>query len=398
MAKLSLDDIEVKGKRVLMRVDFNVPLNDKGRVRDDTRIQAALPTIKTILKKGGKAILMSHLGRPKGVVVDKMRLEPVAERLGQLLKRDVVMAPDCIGEEVGRMVSKLKEGDVLLLENLRFHPEETSNDERFSEQLARWGDVYVNDAFGTCHRAHASVVGVTNFFEKRAAGHLVLKELAFLGEALTDPKRPFIALFGGAKVSDKIGIVQHLLEKVDGVLVGGGMAFTLLKAHDVEVGTSLVEEDKVEVAQTIMMMAESTGVQVLLPLDCVVAREIEEKAETEVAKFDEIPSGWKGLDIGPSTINLFTKAILGAKTVLWNGPMGVFEHEPFAAGTEAVAQALAKATKEGCVTVVGGGDTVAALGAFELKEKVSHVSTGGGAALEFLEGKELPGIAALSEK
>jgi phosphoglycerate kinase len=356
-----------------------------------------LPTINTILDKGGKVILMSHLGRPKGKVVEKMRLEPVAERVEQLLKRKVTMAPDCVGEGVEGMVSEMREGDVLLLENLRFHPEETSNDDTFSEQLARLGDVYINDAFGTCHRAHASVVGVTQYFRERAAGYLVLKELAFLGEALADPKRPFIAIFGGAKVSDKIGVMHNLLKKVDGILVGGGMAFTLLKAQGVEIGTSIVEDDKIGVAQSILMEAESSGVQVLLPLDCVIAKEIEDKAETQVVTFDEIPSGWKGLDIGPSTVRLFTKAVLAAKTVLWNGPMGVFEREPFAAGTETVARTMAMATREGCVTIVGGGDTVAALRVFELKDRMSHVSTGGGAALEFLEGKELPGIAALTD-
>ncbi|UCE18867.1 MAG: phosphoglycerate kinase [Gemmatimonadota bacterium] len=398
MAKLSVDDIELEGKRAIVRVDFNVPLDEAGNVRDDTRIQAALPTVKTILDRGGKAVLMSHLGRPKGTVVEKMRLAPVAERLGQLLKRRVIMAPDCVGEEVEGMVSEMRQGEVLLLENLRFHPEETTNDDTFSQQLARLGDVYINDAFGTCHRAHASVVGVTRYFEERAAGYLVLKELAFLGEALADPKRPFVAVFGGAKVSDKIGVMHNLIKKVDGILVGGGMAFTFLKAQGVEIGTSIVEEDKIEVAQTIMMVAESSGVQVLLPLDCVIAQEVEERAETQVVKFNEIPSGWKGLDIGPSTASLFKKALLSAKTVLWNGPMGVFEREPFAAGTETVARTLAKVTQEGCVTVVGGGDTVAALRVFELKDRMSHVSTGGGAALEFLEGKELPGIAALTER
>ncbi|MFQ6091781.1 MAG: phosphoglycerate kinase [bacterium] len=398
MAKLGLDDIQLKGRRILVRADFNVPLDETGRLRDDTRIRAALPTIRAILSRGGKAILMSHLGRPKGRVQERLRLAPVAQRLEQLLKQRVVMAPECVGQTVEKTVSQLKEGEVLLLENLRFHPGETSNDEEFSKQLARLGDVYVNDAFGTCHRAHASVVGVTKFFEQRAAGYLVLKELSFLGEALADPERSFIAIFGGAKVSDKIEVMHNLLKRVDGILVGGGMAFTFLKAQGVDVGASLVEDDKVDVARAIIMETESAGVQIFLPLDCMVAREVEQGIETKVVGFDEIPSGWKGVDIGSSTMNLFTKAILGAKTILWNGPMGVFEREPFAAGTEAVARALAKATAEGSVTVVGGGDTVAALSSFGLREKMSHVSTGGGAALQFLEGKELPGIGAITDK
>jgi len=398
MAKLSIDDIELKGKRVLVRVDFNVPLDEMGQVRDDTRMRAALPTIQAILSKGGNAVLMSHLGRPKGKVDERLRLAPVAQRLGELLQQDVASAPDCVGEQIERMVSQLKGGQVLLLENLRFHPEETSNDALFSEQLARLGDVYVNDAFGTCHRAHASVVGVTKFFDERAAGYLVLNELAFLGRALTDPERPFKAVFGGAKVSDKIGVMQNLLGKVDGILVGGGMAFTFLKAQGVDVGSSLLETEKVDVAKAIMTEAEAAGIQFLLPLDSVVAKDVEEDAETKVVGFDEIPDGWRGLDIGPSTIQLFTDAILNSKTVLWNGPMGVFEVEPFAGGTEAVGHALARATKAGTVTIVGGGDSAAALRAFGLKEKMAHVSTGGGAALEFLEGKELPGIAAITDK
>lgn len=398
MAKLSLDDMEVKGKRVLMRVDFNVPLDDSGRVRDDTRIRSVLPTLSAILDRGGKAILMSHLGRPKGKVLEEFSLKPVAERLGELLNTSVGMAPDCIGKEVEEMVATLSTGDILLLENLRFHPGETGNDEAFSRQLARLGDVYVNDAFGTCHRAHASVVGVTQYFEQRAAGYLVQKELSFMGEALADPKQPFVAIFGGAKVSDKIGVVRNLLNRVDVILIGGGMAFTFLKAQGVDVGTSLVEDDKIEVARAIMEEAESAGVQLQLPVDCVVAREIEDTAERAEVSITDMPSEWKGLDIGPKTSQLFLKSIQDAQTILWNGPMGVFERKPFACGTETVARAVAQATDRGAVSIAGGGDTVAALNVFQLMEGMSHVSTGGGAAMEFLEGKELPGIAALTEK
>lgn len=398
MLKLSIDDLEVKGKRVLVRVDFNVPLDETGRVRDDTRIRAALPTISTILERGGRAILMSHLGRPKGKVVEEARLKPVAERLGDMLNKTVNMAPDCLGEEVEKMVSALDEGEVLLLENLRFHQGETANDDGFSQQLARLGDVYVNDAFGTCHRAHASVVGVTEFFDQCAAGYLVQKELTFLGEALADPKRPFIAIFGGAKVSDKIGVMRNLLSKVDALLVGGGMAFTFLKSQGVDVGMSLVEDDKIEVARTIMEETESAGVQLHLPLDCIVASGIEDRAERNEVSITHIPPEWKGLDIGAKTVVNFANTIQDAKTILWNGPMGVFESKPFAGGTEAVAKAVADATEHGTVSIAGGGDTVAALNAFGLKENMSHVSTGGGAALEFLEGKELPGIAALTDR
>jgi phosphoglycerate kinase len=398
MAKLSLDDIELKGKRVLTRVDFNVPLDEMGRVRDDTRIQAALPTVSTVLERGGKAVLMSHLGRPKGKVSDAYRLRPVAEHLSLLLNRKVVMAPDCIGEEVENLALQMRQGEAMLLENLRFHTGETANDEAFSQQLAALGDVYVNDAFGTCHRAHASVVGVTRFFKQCAAGYLIQKELKFMGEALADPERPFIAIFGGAKVSDKIEVLRNLLDRVDGMLVGGGMAFTFLRAEGIDVGASLVEDDKIEVAKAITEEAKAAGVQLRLPLDCIVAQEIEDTAEAKVVDITTMPAEWKGLDIGPKTIQHFTHAIQDAKTILWNGPLGVFEQNPFAGGTKAVARAVAEATDRGAVTIVGGGDTVAALSAFGFKENMSHVSTGGGAAMEFLEGKELPGIAALTEK
>jgi phosphoglycerate kinase len=395
--KLCVEDLGLKGKRVLVRVDFNVPLDTSGTVRDDTRIRAALPTIEAILSKGGKVILMSHLGRPKGQVKDEYRLAPVAQRLGELLQKQVAMAPDCIGAEVEKMVAGMKDGDILLLENLRFHPEEEKNDEAFSSQLARLGDAYVNDAFGTCHRAHASTVGVTGFFAQRAAGYLVLKELSFLGNALLVPRKPFVTVLGGAKVSDKIGIMRNLLGKVDSFVVGGGMAFTFLRAQGMDVGSSLVEQDKIEVAKAIMDEARIAGVGLHFPVDCVAAETIDKPNMVKHTRVDAIPRGWMGLDIGKESACHFSRVIHEAKTVFWNGPMGVFEQKPFAEGTASVARALAEITRQGAITVAGGGDTIAALGLYDLKGSLSHVSTGGGAAMEFLEGIELPGIAALSE-
>lgn len=398
MAKLTIDDLELAGKRVLVRVDFNVPLDEHGRITDDTRILKSLPTVRKILTEGGKAILMSHLGRPKGQVVESLRLRPVAERLGQLLGQEVKMAPDCISQGVRAMVETLGEGGCLLLENLRFHPEEEANDPDFSRELASLGDLYVNDAFGTAHRAHASTVGATRFFEQRAAGYLMARELEYLGRALEDPQKPFVALLGGAKISGKIELIHNLLDRVDTILIGGGMAFTFFKAQGLEVGDSLLEEDRIGLAGQTLQEAQRRGVELLLPVDCVVADRFAPDANIQVVKQTEIPSGWQALDIGPRTVKLFSSCLRGARTVLWNGPMGVFELEPFARGTEALARALAQVTEAGAVTIIGGGDSAAAVAKLGLKDKMSHVSTGGGASLEFLSGKELPGVVALTDK
>ncbi|HID11861.1 MAG TPA: phosphoglycerate kinase [Candidatus Latescibacteria bacterium] len=401
MAKLTVRDLELKGKRVLMRVDFNVPLED-GKVRDDTRIRASLPTIRYVTEHGGKLILMSHLGRPKGKVVPELSLKPVAGRLSELLGRPVGMAPDCMGPEVEKMVGELKEGDVLLLENMRFHPEEEKNDPEFSRKLASLGDVYVNDAFGTAHRAHASTEGVTHYFSQCAAGFLMEKELEFLGMVLENPKRPFVAILGGAKVSDKIGVIRNLLGQVDALLIGGGMAYTFFKAKGWEVGKSLLEEDKVSLASELMEEAGRKGVRLVLPVDNVVTDFLDfegrKYGRTQVVPSDRIPSDWEGVDIGPETAREFREEVLGAKTVFWNGPMGVFEIDEFAKGTEEVAKALAEATEKGAVTVVGGGDSAAAVRKAGLEERVSHASTGGGASLEFVEGRELPGVKSLTDK
>jgi phosphoglycerate kinase len=398
MAKLTLDDINVSGKRVLMRVDFNVPIGDDGKVADDLRIRAALPSIRKVLESGGSLVLMSHLGRPKGKRDEKYSLKPVAERLSELLGKPVKMAPDCIGPEVEKMARELKPGEVLLLENLRFHGEEEANDPAFAEQLARLGDVYVNDAFGTAHRAHASTEGVTKYFKVCAAGYLMQKELEYLGKAVGEPERPYVAIMGGAKISGKIDVIQNLLPKVDVLLIGGGMAYTFFRAKGYSIGKSLLEEDRIEVAKQVMADAKARGVELILPLDNVVATEISETAETKVTPDENVPEGWIGVDIGPKTIARFREKILGAKTIVWNGPMGIFEKDPFAKGTIAIAQALAEATKKGATTVVGGGDSAAAIAKAGLEEEVSHVSTGGGASLEFLAGLTLPGVAALTDK
>ena len=394
MNKLTIDDLDLKDKKVLVRVDFNVPLDEKKEITDDKRIVESLPTIKKILDSGGKAILMSHLGRPKGKTPD-LSLLPVAKRLEKLLGKPVRFVNDCIGPEVEKAVNGLKYGECLLLENLRFYAEEEKNDPEFAKKLAKWGDVYVNDAFGTAHRAHASTEGVTKYFKECAAGYLMQKELKYLGMALSDPKRPFAALLGGAKVSGKIDVIKNLMNKVDSILIGGGMAFTFYKAMGMEVGGSLVEEDKVGLAKEILSKAK---VELNLPLDFVVAKEPKEDAETKVVDKDKIPKGWKGLDIGPKTIELFSKKLQNAKTVVWNGPMGVFEVDEFANGTEKIAKTLAEITKKGAITIVGGGDTAAAVAKANLEDQMSHISTGGGASLEFLEGKVLPGVAALSDK
>ncbi len=397
MNKLTIDDIELKGKRVLMRADFNVPLDENQNITDDRRITAALPTIETILEKGGKLILMSHLGRPKGKRVPEMSLAPVAKRLSELLGKEIVFVDDCIGEKVEQAVENLNAGDVLLLENLRFYKEETDNDEEFSKKLASLGDVYVNDAFGTAHRAHASTVGVTKFIKTCVAGYLMQKEIDYLGNAIANPVRPFTAILGGAKISGKIDVIQNLFDKVDTLIIGGGMAFTFLKAMDYKIGKSLLDKEKVELAKEILEKAESSNVQFLLPIDVVVAEEFSNDSPKEIVDVDRIPENKMGMDIGPKTIRMFQEEILASKTVVWNGPMGVFEFDNFAQGTNAIAKALAQATQNGATTIVGGGDSAAAIKKAGLEEQVSHVSTGGGASLEFLEGKVLPGVAALTD-
>ncbi len=397
MRKLFIEDLNLKGKRVLVRVDFNVPLDENQNITDDIRIVSALPTIKKIIQDGGKAILMSHLGRPKGERIDKFSLRPVAVRLSELLNQEVKFAPDCIGEEVKKIVSEMKDGDVVLLENLRFHSGETKNDPEFAKQLAELGDVYVNDAFGTAHRAHASTEGVTKYIDQCAAGYLMQKEIEFLGNAVNKPIRPFTAILGGAKISGKIDVIKSLFQKVDSLIIGGGMAFTFFKAMGYEIGKSLLEEEKVELAKEILEKAERTKMSFLLPMDVVVANEFSNDAEFEVVDVENIPADKMGLDIGPNSIELFKKVIMNSKTVVWNGPMGVFEFDNFAKGTFAIAESLAEATENGAITIIGGGDSAAAIKKAGLSDKVTHVSTGGGASLEFLEGKTLPGIAALTD-
>ena len=403
MGKLSIKDLNLKGKRVFLRVDFNVPLDDSGHVMDDTRIVETLPTIEYAVGNHARLVLASHLGRPKGKPNPKMSLKPVAERLRNLLDErigrgiNVGFAPDCIGMQAEEMASKLEKGHTVLLENLRFHPEEEANDERFSQELAKLADYYVNDAFGTAHRAHASTVGITKFVKKSAAGLLMQKELDYLGRALHHPGRPFIAILGGAKVSDKIPVIQNLIGKVDALLIGGGMAYTFLKARGMEVGNSLVEDDKLELALKLLDQAKARGTKFLLPLDHVVASKVAPDAKTHVVVDGHaIPGRQMGLDIGPKTVALFSEQIEKATTILWNGPMGVFEQEAFAHGTYAVARAVA--ANRSALSIVGGGDSVSAVHKAGVAEKISHISTGGGASLEFLEGKKLPGVEALSNK
>ncbi|HED09351.1 MAG TPA: phosphoglycerate kinase [Caldithrix abyssi] len=397
MAKLTLDRLETAGKKVLVRCDFNVPLNEKQEITDDRRIQASLPTIRYILDQGGSAVLCSHLGRPKGEVVETMRLKPVAERLSRLLGREVIMAPDSIGAEVRQLKEALKPGQVLLLENLRFHKGETKNDPEMARQLAAGCDLYVNDAFGTAHRAHASTVGVTAFFERCAAGFLIARELKFLGEAIEKPQSPFVAILGGAKISGKIDVIKNLIGKVDVLLIGGGMAYTFLKAQGFEIGDSLLEEDKIELAREIIRETAGSKTELYLPEDVVAADRFDNEADRIVVESSQIPAGRMGLDIGPKTRGQFGQILKEARTIVWNGPMGVFEMPSFAVGTRAVAEAMAEATAAGAVTIVGGGDSAAAVSQFNMEERFSHISTGGGASLEFLEGKQLPGIAALTD-
>ena len=392
----NLSSSDVSGKRVLVRADFNVPVDDAGNITDDTRIRAALPTIQDLTGKGAKVILSSHFGRPKGVD-DKYRLTPVAKRLSELLGKEVVKCDDCIGEEVASKVGAMQDGDVLLLENVRFHPEEEKNDPEFAKQLAANADLYVNDAFGTAHRAHASTEGVTHYLKPSVAGYLIEKELKYLQNAIENPQRPLAAIIGGSKVSSKIGVIETLLEKCDKLLLGGGMIFTFYKARGLSVGKSLVEEDKLELAKSLEAKAKERNVQLLLPTDVVIADKFAADAESQTVSIDSIPDGWMGLDIGPDSVKTFQDALADCKSVIWNGPMGVFEFDKFAVGTEAIAHTLADITKQGTTSIIGGGDSVAAVEKVGVAEQMSHISTGGGASLELLEGKELPGIAALDD-
>lgn len=394
--KKTVDDLQVKGKRVLLRCDFNVPLQD-GVITDENRITAALPTIQKLVDDGAKVILCSHMGKPKGEPKPELSLAPVAKRLSGLLGKDVVFAKDdtVVGENARAAVAKMQDGDVVLLENTRYRKEETKNEETFSKELASLADIFVNDAFGSSHRAHCSTVGVTAFVQESAVGYLMEKEIAFLGNAVNNPERPFVAILGGSKVSDKINVIRNLLEKVDTLIIGGGMAYTFSAAEGGKIGTSLLEEDKIPYALDMMKQAKEKGVRFLTPVDTVIAKEFKNDTEYKTVTAGEIPDGWMGLDIGEKTRELFTDAIKGAKTVVWNGPMGVFEFENFAGGTKAVAEAMAAIN---ATTIIGGGDSAAAVNQMGYGEKMSHISTGGGASLEFLEGKELPGVAAVDDK
>lgn len=396
MAKLTVDQINCNHKKVLIRCDFNVPFDENLNITDDRRIQSSLKTIKKVLQDGGSAILCSHLGRPKGQVKEEMRLKPVAARLSELLNLDVPLAPDCIGDEVLALKKNLQPGQALLLENLRFHSEETANDRGFAKQLAEGCDLFVNDAFGTAHRAHASTEGVTQFFDQSAAGYLIEKELKFLGEAIQNPVRPFLAVLGGAKISGKIDVINNLLGKVDYLIIGGGMAYTFYKAMGYEIGKSLLEEDRIPVAREVMKQAEQSTTELLLPVDVLAADSFNNDAHSEIFDVKNINPQMEGLDIGPKSIEKFNIIVVKAKTIIWNGPMGVFEMPNFAHGTFLVAQAMAEATRNGAVTIVGGGDSAAAISKFGMDDNFSHISTGGGASLEFLEGKDLPGITALT--
>ncbi|MDY6231249.1 phosphoglycerate kinase [Peptostreptococcus anaerobius] len=394
--KKTVEDIEVKGKKCLVRCDFNVPLKD-GKITDENRLVGAMPTIKYLVDNGAKVILCSHLGKPKGEAKPELSLEPVAKRLSEMLGKEVVFAADdnVVGENAKKAVSEMKDGDIVLLQNTRYRKEETKNEENYSKELASLAEIFVNDAFGTAHRAHCSTVGAGEFLEARVCGYLIQKELDFLGSAVENPKRPFLAILGGAKVSDKLGVINNLLEKVDTLIIGGGMAYTFIKALGHEIGTSLLEEDKIDYAKEMITKAEAKGVKLLLPIDVVYADRFAEDAQPHITEGRDIPSDCMGLDIGPKTVELFTEAVKSSKTIVWNGPMGVFEFENFAKGTKAIAQSMAETD---AITIIGGGDSAAAVNQMGFGERMSHISTGGGASLEFLEGKELPGIAALDNK
>lgn len=394
MNKLTIEDIEPAGKRVFVRVDFNVPLAGR-RITGDTRIAAALPTIRNLIERGARVILASHLGRPKGKSVEGLKMDPVAERLGELLGVAVRKLDDCVGAEVEKAVAEMAAGDVVLLENLRFHKGETENDERFARALASHADIFVNDAFGTAHRAHASTVGITKFVETCAAGPLLGEEIEYFSRVLADPARPFVMILGGAKVSGKIGTIDNLMDVTDKFLVGGGMAYTFLRAKGHKIGNSLCEEKKLDVARETLDKARREGKSFVLPVDNVVARELSGDAETRVTEGEDIEDGWIGLDIGPKTIELFKDELAGAETIVWNGPLGAFEVKSFEEGTRSIANYIAES---GAVSVIGGGDTAAAVEQFGLSGKISHISTGGGASLEVLEGKKLPGIEALTDR
>lgn len=392
--KKTIEQVDVTGKRVFVRADLNVPLDDRQQITNDRRVRASVPTLKYLLDQGAAVIVASHLGRPKGVRKPEMSLKPVADRLGELLGRSVQMAPDCIGEQVEKMASALKGGQVLMLENVRFHAEETKNDEAFAGHLGALAEVYVNDAFGTAHRAHASTEGITKHMHPCVAGYLISKELQYLGEALANPKRPLLAILGGAKVGSKIGVITSLMKLVDHLVIGGGMAYTFLKVQGFEIGASLFDEESADTARQIIEQADQAGIKLWLPVDCLVADKIDASAQTKVVDARQIPAGWMGVDAGPRTIEQIEQLVAEAKTVMWNGPVGIFEQAPFAGGTKAVGQALAKAD---ALTILGGGETAMAAEQFGVDHQMSHVSTGGGASLEFLEGKQLPGILALDD-
>ncbi len=396
--KLFIEDLDVSRKKVLVRADFNVPLDENQNITSDKRIVASLPTIEYLSEEGAKVILMSHLGRPKGESKPEFSLKPVADDLKKRLGDKVSFVEDCIGEKVEAVVDGLNQGDILLLENLRFYSEETKNDPDFSKKLASLGDLYVNDAFGTAHRAHASTEGVTKYMDQCAAGYLMKKELDFLDKALENPAHPFVAVLGGAKISGKIDVIENLLRKVDTLIIGGGMAYTFFKSQGLEIGNSLLEEDKIPLADKILKDAETEGKKILLPIDCVCGSEFSNDAEIKIVAKDRIPSDMEAMDIGPESIRLFSEELISAKTIVWNGPMGVFEFSNFAKGTNDIANVLAECTDKGAITIIGGGDSASAIAKAGLSSRMSHISTGGGASLELLEGKTLPGIAALTDK
>ena len=397
MKKLNIRDCEVAGKRVLMRVDFNVPFDRDRNITDDTRIVASLPTIKNVVDRGGRLILMSHLGRPRGKRDEQLSLAPVAFHLGSLINKPVKFVRDCLGDEVVQKISQLRNGEILVLENLRFYPGEEANDPVFSRELASLGDIYVNDAFGAAHRAHASTVGVGEHFDVRAAGLLMEKELDALGKALDNPARPFIAILGGAKIKGKINLIQSLLSRVDTLLVGGGMMFTFFKATGLETGKSIVDDEYLSMCKDLLGSSRTGRAKLLLPVDCIVAKEIDESSPKAEVSSADIPEDWTGVDIGPKSIGLFKASLAGAKTIFWNGPMGVFEKPRFADGTKEIARAVADATSRGAVSIVGGGDSVAAINLMGIADRFTHISTGGGASLEFMEGRSLPGVDALCD-